>query len=210
MSTSPRYSSELSRQAGPIALGAGGLFAALDLGRLLTADADKIAQMADPAFRVFNGGYFVGFIGLAVALIAVHERLQPRTGRFGLVAFLVALSGVMFQGGNMWFDGFAVPWLAEVLPQVFTVEKTSTLVVGALTAYVLFALGWMLFGVALLRARVVPVAIPLAMIVAGVLGYNSGLPPYGIPIGLTVAALGSALLHRAPAPAPSRPAEELR
>ncbi len=71
-------------------------------------------------------------------------------GRFGLAAFLVALAGTMTQGGNMWFDGFAGPWLAEVAPQAIDSEKTITLVVGALAAYVLFALGWMLFGIALL------------------------------------------------------------
>jgi len=60
----------------------------------------------------------------------------------------------MTQGGNMWFDGFAGPWLAEVAPQAIDSEKTITLVVGAFTAYLLFALGWMLLGVTLLRARI--------------------------------------------------------
>ena len=91
--------------------------------------------MADPLFRVANGAYFVAFIGLAIALVALHERLAPRYGRYGLIAFLAALVGTMTQGGNMWFDGFAAPWLAEVAPQVFDAEKTITLVVGALAAY---------------------------------------------------------------------------
>ena len=30
----------------------------------------------------------------------------------------------------------------------------------------------------------------LLFLVAGILGYNAGLPPYGIPIGLAMAALG--------------------
>jgi hypothetical protein len=29
-----------------------------------------------------------------------------------------------------------------------------------------------------------------SFVVAGVLGYNAGLPPYGIPIGVAMAALG--------------------
>jgi hypothetical protein len=52
-------------------------------------------------------------------------------GRFGLVA----LAGTMPQGGNMWFDGFAGPWLAEVAPQAIDSETTITLVVGAFTAF---------------------------------------------------------------------------
>ncbi len=188
--------SSLSRYAGRIALATGTGFALVDLARLaFQRSDDRIAMMADPWFRVANGAYFVAFVGLAVGLIALHERLAPRIGRFGLVAFLVALTGTMTQGGNMWFDGFAAPWLAEVAPQVIDSEKTITLVVGALAAYLLFALGWMLFGIALLRARVGPVLIPVAIIIAGALGYQSGLPPYGVPIGLAVAALGAHLLH---------------
>ena len=188
--------SALARHAGPIALAVGAAFALVDLARwVVQRPADFVGMMADPAFRVANGTYFVAFIGLAIALVAVHERFAARFGRYGLIAFLVAFAGTMTQGGNMWFDGFAAPWLAAVAPQVFTGEKTITLQIGALAAYLLFALGWMLFGVAVLRARVVPVAIPVALVIAGALGYRSGLPPYGVPIGLAVAALGAGLIR---------------
>ena len=158
-------------------------------------------MMADLALRVANGAYFVAFVGLAIALVAVHERVAPRFVRYGLIAFLVAFAGTMTQGGNMWFDGFAGPWIAEVAPQAITAEKTITLQVGALAAYVLFAVGWMMFGIALLLARAVPAAVALGVVAGGVLGFQSGLPPFGIPIGLAVAALGVALMRsRAPLP----------
>jgi hypothetical protein len=188
--------SSLSRNAGGLALAGGSAFALVDLGRwALGRPDDKIGMMADPWFLVVNGAYFAVFVGLAVALVALYSQLAPRTGRFGLVAFVAALTGTMTQGGNMWFDGFAAPWLAAVAPQVFTAEKTITLQVGALAAYLLFALGWMLFGIAVLRARVVPVGIPVALVLGGVLGFQSGLPPYGVPIGLAVAALGVGLIR---------------
>jgi hypothetical protein len=75
-----------------------------------------------------------------------------------------------------------------------TVEKTAILLTGALLSYVLFALGWVLYGLALLTARTVPVAVGLALMIGGVLGYNSGMTPYGVPIGLAVAALGGWLV----------------
>jgi hypothetical protein len=186
----------LHRNAGPIALAAGGFMAATDLALLALMDPqDRIAQMLDPVFRVVNAGYFLAFVGLAVALVAVHGATAERTGRFGLVAFLVALTGTMAQGGNMWFDGFAAPWLADVAPQVFTAERSVILQVGALSSYLLFALGWVLVGIALLRVRAVPVVVGLALVVGGVLGFQSGMPPYGVPIGLAVAALGGWLVH---------------
>jgi hypothetical protein len=190
--------SALARHAGPIALAGGAAFALVDVARwVFQRPTDYFGMMADPAFRVANGAYFVAFIGLAIALVALHERLAARLGRYGLIAFLAAFAGTMTQGGNMWFDGFAAPWIAEVAPQAIAAEKTITLQVGALSAYVLFALGWMLFGIALLRARVVPIAVASAVIVGGVLGFQSGLPPYGIPIGLAVAAVGAAVMRSA-------------
>jgi hypothetical protein len=188
--------SALHRNAGSVALVVGGFLAATDLALLaLMNPQDRIAQMLDPVFRVVNAAYFVAFVGLAIGLVAVHGATAERTGRFGLVAFLVALAGTMAQGGNMWFDGFAAPWLADVAPQVFTAERSVILQVGALSSYLLFVLGWVLVGIALLRVRAVPVVVGLALVVGGVLGYGSGIPPYGVPIGLAVAALGGWLVH---------------
>jgi hypothetical protein len=117
-------------------------------------------------------------------------------GRSGLLAFLTAVLGVMAQGGNMWFDAFAAPWPAEALPQAFTTPKTPILQVGALSSYVLFALGRVLYGLATLRAGVLPVGLSVALVVGGLLGHGSGLPPYGTPIALAVAALGGWLVHQ--------------
>jgi hypothetical protein len=195
MSESTPIGPGLSRHPGPIALAAGVFFAATDLGRYpLTGDHAALAT--DALLRGVNAAYFFAFVGLLIALIAVHGRLEAAMGGFGLVAFLVAVLGIMTQGGNMWFDGFAAPWLAEVLPEAFTAPKTLPLQVGGLLSYLLFALGWALYGLAALRARAVPVGIGIAVVVGGLLGYNSGLPPNGAPIGLAVAALGAWLLHR--------------
>jgi len=210
MSESPLY-----RAAGPVALAAGVFFVITDLGRYPLV-GNRLALATDPLLMAVNAAYFFAFVGLMVALIAVHGRLEGATGRFGPclscgsmpqrskarmhrwldVAFLFAVLGIMMQGGNMWFDGFAVPWLADVFPQVFTVRPTLPLQIGGLLSYVLFALGWVLYGLAALRARAVPVGLALALVVGGVLGYNSGLPPYGTPIGLAVAGLGTWLIHR--------------
>ena len=75
----------LERNAGPVALAAGALFALVDLARwALQRPDDVLGMMTDPLFRVVNGGYFAAFVGLAVGLVALHERLAPHTGRLGL------------------------------------------------------------------------------------------------------------------------------
>ena len=187
----------LARHAGPIAIGTGLLFAALDLGRLPIAAADdRAAILLDPLMRTINAGYFVGFCGLMIALIAIQARQSRQAGAFGTFAFYAAVVGTMTMAGDMWFDGFASPWLAEVTPQVFTTARpTAILQLGATLGYGMMALGWALFGLATLRARLFPTAAALGLIVGGLTAFQSGIPPYGVPLGLAVAALGGWLIR---------------
>jgi hypothetical protein len=180
-----------TRHAGPLALVAGLLFAALDLGRLPIANGDRVLALQDPLLRAVNAGYFFGFCALMLALIALHGLQARAAGTFGAIAFGAAVVGTMSMAGDMWFDGFAAPWLAEVAPQVFTTAgPTAILEIGAVLSYGLMALGWVLFGIAAVRARVFPLAAALGLIVGGLVAYQSSFPPYGVPLGLVVAALG--------------------
>jgi len=187
--------SPLTRHAGPIALAAGALLVATDLGRYPLV-GNGLALAADPVLQALNAAYFVAFVGLMLALVATHRRYEAATGRFGLVAFVVAVLGTMTQGGNMWFDAFVGPWLAEVLPAAFSQPRPVILQIGGLLAYLSFAVGWAMYGIALLRARAVPVALGGALVVGGLLAYNSGRPPYGALLGLAVAALGAWLVNQ--------------
>ena len=93
--------SSLSRNAGGLALAAGAAFALVELGRwAFDRPDDRIGAMADPRFLVFNGAYFVAFVGLAVALVALYSQLAPRTGRFGLVAFVAALGAGLIRASH--------------------------------------------------------------------------------------------------------------
>lgn len=185
-------SSPLASAAGPIALVAGLAFAAVDLARLLTNNpgADRITALQDIPFIVANALYFVVCVGLVLALVSVYLRFADDAGGLGAVAFCFALVGSMDMAGNMWFDGFAGPWIADVAPEAIRAGGSGTLAIGGLSSYVLFALGWIVFGLAGWRARMFPVWLGLVFVVSGILGYNAGLPPYGIPIGLAMATLG--------------------
>ena len=185
-------SSPLARAAGPIALVSGLVFAAVDAARLLAADRslDRIEMMRQTPFQVTNALYWVVFIGLILALVSVYFRLGGRAGGLGAVGFCFALVGALDMAGNMWFDGFAAPWIADVAPGAILAGGSGMLAVGGLSSYVLFALGWMVFGITGWRARMFPWWLGAAFVVAGFLGYNAGLPPYGIPIGLVMTALG--------------------
>ncbi len=183
--------SPLSRAAGPIALVAGALFAAVHLALFAVIDRSDLAAMsADPTFRAVNIAYAATFPLLMLALFAVYGRQARAAGVSGIVGLGAAILGTMSLGADMWFEAFASPWLVDVVPQVLTVERSGIWQVGYLSSYLLFAFGWVLFGLVSLRARVFPIAISIAVTVGGAVGFLAAMPPFAVPLGLAVAALG--------------------
>jgi len=184
--------SPLSTHVGPIAVIAGGLFAVSHVGMIIVAGGrDMVVAMTDPLFQVFNGAYAIAFPLLVIALVAIYWRQARESGLFGAIAFCVAVTGTVALAGDMWFEGFAVPWLAHVAPAVFAADRSGSLLMAAwLVTVVLFSLGWTLFGLASFRARIMPRALSVALAVCGVIGFQAAAPPWGAPLGLAVAAVG--------------------
>ncbi len=114
---------------------------------------------------------------------------RREAGVFGAVGFLAALIGTLFLAGDLWFEAFAVPWLGDVAPAALHLPG-GVLVIGAFTGYVLFAVGWALFGIASLRARVFPMPISITIIVGGLIGFQAAVPPFAIPLALAIGSLG--------------------
>jgi hypothetical protein len=99
----------------------------------------------------------------------------------------------MLLGGDLWFETFAVPWLADEAPAVLDKDAhppSTLLAIGAVSSYLSFAVGWALFGIANYRARVFPTAICVAIVIGGVIGFRALLSPTAIPLAVAVAWLG--------------------
>jgi hypothetical protein len=189
--------SPLSKQAGPIAVIAGGLFAVTHVGQFLFFDpTNLVAMVADPVMQFFSVAYFLAFPLLLVALVALYGRQADRAGLFGAVAFCTALLGTVALAGDMWFEAFAVPWIMPQAPQLAPAEPGSLLWAGWLVSVVLFALGWALFGLVSIRTRAFPRGLSVAVTVGGLLGYFAAQPPWGLALGLAVAAVGVWLVRR--------------
>jgi len=190
--------SPLNRQAGPIAVIAGGLFAVSHGAQFFVADRSNLAAMVtDPVFMVVSAAYFVAFPLLLIALVALYWRQAGRAGLFGAVAFCAALIGTVALAGDMWFDAFAVPWLVQVAPAVVSADRSgSLLMTGWLVSVVLFSLGWIMFGLASFRSRVFPRALSIAVGLGGLIGFKAATAPWGVALGLAVAALGFWLVRQ--------------
>ena len=151
---------------------------------------DHVATTTAPAFQLGGVAYLLGFIALMLFIVTSHAWQERQSGRLGVVATVTALVGTMIMGGDLWFETFAVPWLADQAPSSLSTEPTVILALGAISSYLLFAVGWILYGVASYRARVFPRVISASIVLAGVVGFQALLSPWGIPLGLAVGALG--------------------
>ena len=190
----------LSRLAGPFAVSAGVLIVGAQLVMLPFDPKDHVATTTALAFQLGGVAYFVGFVMLMLFVVASHEWLEAGAGRLGVAATIAAVVGTMALGGDLWFETFAVPWLADEAPNALDTDPTLMLALGAVSSYLLFAVGWVLYGVASLRAHV-PVAIAVAIVIGGVLGYQALLSPWAVPLGLAVGAEGVWLIRTKAAPA---------
>ena len=194
-----------SRHAGPLALAAGALVVVAQLVMLPFDPKDHIATSQSVVFQVGGVIYLAGFCTLLFALLGAHGWQAHKAGTFGMVALSTAVIGTMLLGGDLWFETFAIPWLADGTPQAFDSDPSILLGLGAIASYLLFAIGWALFGIASFRARVFPKAISAAIVVGGVVGFNALLSPYAVPLGVAVASLGVWMMRTRNAPAAGRP-----
>ena len=90
---------------------------------------------------------------------------------------LAALVGTMMLGGDLWFETFAVPWIADEVPGAFDTDPTVVLALGAVSSYLLMAIGWVLYGIASWRGRVFPRTLSASLVIGGVLAFN---PPRSV------------------------------
>lgn len=199
----------LARIAGPIALATGGLLLVQQLLMVTIVDRSQIeTTMASPMFVPLAVLYFVAFCGLLATLVTTHAWQAEEAGVLGAIGLLAALLGTMFLAGDLWFEAFAVPWLGNVAPASLHLAG-GMLLYGAFTSYILFAVGWAIYGLASFRAHVFPRLISVAIIVGGLIGFQGALPPFAIPLALAVAWLGiwmvrsTAIVRTAPASAPA-------
>jgi hypothetical protein len=194
--------SPLARLAGPLAIAAGGLFIITQLVTFATLDrSNLVTSIVEPVYLVNGIVYFASFCLLMLALVAIYGREGHRAGKLWTIGVCAAVVGTFALGANVgWFDVFVAPWIAMVAPEAMKTPNVGSLPIGGFSSYVLFVLGWVLFGVASFRARVFPIAISLAIVVSALVAWPSAVPPYGVPFGLVIAWLGVWML-RTPAAA---------
>jgi hypothetical protein len=186
-------SSNLIRLSGLAAIAAGALLLVGDLLSLAT-ESENRSEAATTAPFVFTFLlYLIGSVLLLVGLVGLYIRQSEASGILGLVGFAAAFLGSALVLGAFWTELFVAPFLANTAPAVLDAGPTGTLAVGFTLTFVVFLpLGWLLFGLAALRARVYPRAAAIALMVGAVISFLP-IPASGIVLDVVVAWLGFTL-----------------
>ena len=185
---------QLSGSAGVVS---GVLLILLDLAFIIFFgdQPERVAAATTTWLILLDLSTIAAYLGL-LALIGLYARQAEETGRFGLTAFVVASFGTVMNIGFNWGGGFIVPALTSAAPEFLdqVAEAPPGIVAaGFISTFALFALGWLLFGMASLKANIFP-ALPLWLLIIGaILGLVSRIAGLGIPgvlFGVALAWLG--------------------
>ena len=177
--------SDLIRWSGLAAILAAGLLSIGALLSLATESENLSVSATTPSYAFSSLLYLLGGVLLLIGLVGLYIRQSGPSGILGLVAFL----GTALAVGATWAELFVAPALAVEAPRVLDAEPTGMLALGFTLTFVVFLpLGWLLFGVASLRARIYPRAAAILLMVGAVI---AGLP---IPLTEIVLYVGAAWL----------------
>jgi hypothetical protein len=185
----------LSRSVGPVSVAAAVLIIAsqtLNLGLGLALGAQSANS---PVHTLKYAVALLAMYFLLLALTGLYLRQASAAGKLGLIGYLIAFLGTLLIAGDWWFESFIAPQLAAVAPEVMSGAITGSMAIGAAATFGLFAVGWVVFGIATFRANVFPRPAAGLLIVGGLVGILAGSTPYQIPLAIAVGWIGVSLMR---------------
>ena len=184
-------SSGLVRWSGLVAIVAGVLLLIAELLELLPVFDDiPFSELAlTSIFTLQLTLYLAGLILIAVGLVGLYAHQSETVGLLGLVGFLVAFAGTVLFTGFFWANIFVAPALAVGAPEFLDQGGRFP---GFRLSLIIYAVGWLLFGLASLKARVYPRAPVVALIIGAALDLV-GAPLSGLVIDAAFVWLGFSL-----------------
>jgi hypothetical protein len=184
-----------------VAAGATTLVVNAGLTPLLRSDAPYATTAASTAFLWRQSFSALAALLLLSGSIGLYLRHDDRLGRFGAIAFVLALAGSTLLFAHEWSQVFFVRGLAlaapDILEELDATRALSLYDVGAIIALLTFTLGWILFSVSMLLrgvyARLGPILVIVGLFAAPFL--SAALPfPWGAIAGSAVLGTGWMIL----------------
>jgi hypothetical protein len=192
---------ELASLLRPIGLASGPAavlaFVALVVGLVTAGEAGLDTS---PLAVASSALLLVALLGIgATALAALARGLG--TGR-GMPGAAIAVLGTVLVAGGGWAALFVLPGLAAEAPEVLE-SGLSSVIVGYIASYVVFTIGWVWTGIALLRSRLVPTWLAVLVAVGGALAFVPAPEAFRL---LVIGIAASLVARRLPVPSPARTA----
>ena len=160
---------------------------------IVVVGGDRISEAAtSTAFFLPSGAQLLAMALLLIGLVALFVRQAEAFGALGLTGFVLALLGTTLAAGAAWSQVFVVPRLAEVAPAVAD-QGAGSVLAGFLLSFLVFGVGWLVFGVATLRARVFPRWAVIVLMVGAVISIIP-LPSRALIVEIAAGYLGFTLL----------------
>jgi hypothetical protein len=190
-------SSNLIRWSGLSALVGGVLIIVSDVINAVLFPGEQSSQV------MLTGSWLtiqiLGLVALALitlGLVGMYACQVQQAGTLGLIAFVMTFGGMLMVFGLSWGEPFLGPLVAEQAPGLLSAEPSGALAVGSILSIVLFALGWLLFGLASLRAGTLPRGAAALLIVGALLSFVLtllNLPLFSVVLGAALIWTGYAL-----------------
>jgi hypothetical protein len=98
--------------------------------------------------------YWVSVLLMQLGLVGLYARQVEKTGWLGLVGFVLAFIGTAVVGTILFMVSTMIPLIAAEAPAIFDQAMTPPPIFSLLVFILGFGLGYILFGVASMRARV--------------------------------------------------------
>jgi hypothetical protein len=145
------------------------------LGAFLHPVGEDLAAINSPNWVPAHLVLWVSGILILLGLTGLYTRQAEKTGWLGLVSFVLAFIGMAVGGGLLLIVSIIIPLIATEAPALIGQAMTPPAFVLPVVA-VGFGLGFILFGVATMRAGVLPRWAGLLLIIGAVLQMAEGSP----------------------------------
>ena len=97
--------------------------------------------------------FLTGRVLVVFGLPALYLQHAASAGRFGFLAFAIAMLGNTLMVASDWSEVFIAPILRSLDPSLFE-EPPARIMIGFMVNFIPETLGWLLFGVSAFRARI--------------------------------------------------------
>jgi hypothetical protein len=148
----------------------------------LSGDVAPSVEARSSAFFVIELLYIIALLVALLGLVGLYARQAEQVGVLGLIGFVMSFFGFVSFFAVEWARTFIWPILAQVIPSLLDhpdPNLTQTFQAAQTIGFLLAFVGWLLFGVATLRAAALPRGAAVLLMLGAVLAAFWAVDPFG-------------------------------